>query len=93
MFELLQTASGVGPRVAQAMLAVHRPDTLRTRSSRRGTLKALTLVPGIGPKGAQKLLIELKDRLGAPDRRRRRPRRTTAPPPGRPRGAGSCSRR
>ncbi|MEY9963880.1 Holliday junction DNA helicase RuvA [Streptacidiphilus sp. MAP12-16] len=64
-FELLQTASGIGPKVAQAMLAVHRPDALRV-AVQRGDAKALTAVPGIGPKGAQKLLIELKDRLGAP---------------------------
>ena len=65
VFELVQTASGVGPRVAQAMLATHRPDTLRTIFATQD-LKALTLVPGIGPKGAQKLLIELKGRLGTP---------------------------
>jgi len=65
VFELVQTASGVGPRLAQAMLATHRPDTLRTIFATQD-LKALTLVPGIGPKGAQKLLIELKGRLGAP---------------------------
>jgi Holliday junction DNA helicase RuvA len=65
IFELLQTANGIGPKVAQAMLAVHRPDTLRT-AVQRGDAKALTAVPGIGPKGAQKLLIELKDKLGAP---------------------------
>jgi Holliday junction DNA helicase RuvA len=64
-FELLQTASGVGPRLAQAMLAVHSPDALR-RAVSTGDEKALTAVPGIGKKGAQKLLIELKDRLGEP---------------------------
>ncbi|WP_079170761.1 Holliday junction branch migration protein RuvA [Streptomyces prasinopilosus] len=64
-FELLQTASGVGPRLAQAMLAVHRPDALR-RAVASADEKALTAVPGIGRKGAQKLLLELKDRLGAP---------------------------
>ncbi|NJQ01501.1 Holliday junction branch migration protein RuvA [Streptomyces zingiberis] len=64
VFELLQTASGVGPRLAQAMLAVHRPDALRLAVS-GGDEKALTAVPGIGKKGAQKLLLELKDRLGA----------------------------
>lgn len=64
-FELLQTASGVGPRLAQAMLAVHSPDALRTAVS-TGDEKALTAVSGIGKKGAQKLLLELKDRLGAP---------------------------
>ncbi|MFF5406246.1 MULTISPECIES: Holliday junction branch migration protein RuvA [Streptomyces] len=65
VFELLQTASGVGPRLAQAMLAVHTPDALR-RAVATGDEKALTAVPGIGKKGAQKLLLELKDRLGAP---------------------------
>lgn len=64
-FELLQTASGVGPRLAQAMLAVHSPDALR-RAFAAGDEKALTAVPGIGKKGAQKLLLELKDRLGEP---------------------------
>ncbi|MFI6286408.1 Holliday junction branch migration protein RuvA [Streptomyces sp. NPDC051018] len=65
VFELLQTASGVGPRLAQAMLAVHTPDALRVAVA-TGDEKALTAVPGIGKKGAQKLLLELKDRLGAP---------------------------
>ncbi|MFD4791267.1 Holliday junction branch migration protein RuvA [Streptomyces sp. NPDC058459] len=65
VFELLQTASGVGPRLAQAMLATHRPDTLR-RAVATADERALTAVPGIGKKGAQKLLLELKDRLGAP---------------------------
>jgi Holliday junction DNA helicase RuvA len=65
VFELLQTASGVGPRLAQAMLAVHTPDALRTAIA-GGDERALVAVPGIGKKGAQKLLIELKDRLGAP---------------------------
>ncbi|MEU0528312.1 Holliday junction branch migration protein RuvA [Streptomyces niveus] len=64
-FELLQTASGVGPRLAQAMLAVHAPDTLRVAVA-TGDEKTLTAVPGIGKKGAQKLLLELKDRLGEP---------------------------
>ncbi|WEV24457.1 Holliday junction branch migration protein RuvA [Streptomyces sp. 71268] len=65
VFELLQTASGVGPRLAQAMLAVHAPDALR-RAVAGGDEKALTAVPGIGKKGAQRLLLELKDRLGDP---------------------------
>ncbi|MFJ9647031.1 Holliday junction branch migration protein RuvA [Streptomyces sp. NPDC004244] len=65
VFELLQTASGVGPRLAQAMLGVHSPDALR-RAVESGDEKALTAVPGIGKKGAQKLLLELKGKLGAP---------------------------
>ncbi|RSM85368.1 Holliday junction branch migration protein RuvA [Streptomyces sp. WAC 01325] len=64
-FELLQTASGVGPRLAQAMLAVHSPDALR-RAVATADEKSLTAVPGIGKKGAQKLILELKDRLGEP---------------------------
>ncbi|WEH42807.1 Holliday junction branch migration protein RuvA [Streptomyces sp. NBC_01218] len=65
VFETLQTASGVGPRLAQAMLATHSPDALRQAVS-TGDEKALMAVSGIGKKGAQKLLLELKDRLGAP---------------------------
>lgn len=65
MFELLQTASGVGPKVAQSMLAVHRPDAIRTAVSGED-VKALTAVPGIGQKGAQRIILELKDRIGVP---------------------------
>jgi holliday junction DNA helicase RuvA len=65
VFELLQTASGVGPRLAQAMLAVHGPDALRLAVANED-LAALTLVPGIGRKGAQRIVLELRDRLGAP---------------------------
>ena len=65
VFELLQTATGVGPRLALAMLAVHSPDALR-RAVTAEDLKTLTMVPGIGTKGAQRIILELKDRLGAP---------------------------
>ena len=65
VFELLQTASGVGPRLALAMLAVHTPDALR-RAVSTEDLGALTMVPGIGRKGAQRIVLELKDRLGPP---------------------------
>ena len=65
VFELLQTASGIGPRLALAMLAVHSPDALR-RAVAAEDLKALTMVPGVGNKGAQRIVLELKDRLGAP---------------------------
>jgi Holliday junction DNA helicase RuvA len=64
VFELLQTASGVGPRLAQAMLAVHTPDALRQAVASED-LATLTQVPGIGRKGAQRIVLELKDRLGA----------------------------
>lgn len=64
-FELLQTASGVGPKLAQAMLAVLAPDELR-RALMDEDVTTLTRVPGIGQKGAQRILLELRDRLGAP---------------------------
>jgi Holliday junction DNA helicase RuvA len=63
MFELVQTASGVGPKVAQAMLAVLPPDRLRVAIS-SGDHAALTMVPGIGRKGAERIILELKDRVG-----------------------------
>src|SRR5712691_9026758 len=63
VFELLQTASGVG--LALAMLAVHTPDALR-RAISTEDLGALTMVPGIGRKGAQRIVLEMKDRLGPP---------------------------
>ena len=65
LFELLQTASGVGPKLAQAMLAVHTPDGLR-RALTTDDVKSLSTVPGIGHKGAQRIILELKDRVGRP---------------------------
>ncbi|MDM7831272.1 Holliday junction branch migration protein RuvA [Cellulomonas edaphi] len=65
VFEIVQTVSGVGPRLALAMLAVHTPDGLR-RAVVDEDLKALERVPGIGRKGAQRIVLELKDRIGAP---------------------------
>jgi len=66
LFELLQTASGVGPRLAQAALAVHAPDVLR-RAIAGGDTTTLTRVPGIGKKGAERLVLELRDRVGPVD--------------------------
>lgn len=63
VFEILQTVSGVGPRLALAVLAVHRPDELRTAVAAQDIV-ALTRVPGIGRKGAQRILLELGDKLG-----------------------------
>jgi Holliday junction DNA helicase RuvA len=65
VFELAQTASGVGPRLALAMLAVFTPDGLR-RAVAAEDVSALTRVPGIGRKGAQRIVLELAGRLGAP---------------------------
>jgi holliday junction DNA helicase RuvA len=67
LFELLQTASGVGPRLAQAILAVLSPDQVRLAVATED-LAALVTVPGIGKKGAQRIVLELKDRIGAPSR-------------------------
>lgn len=65
VFEVLQTVSGVGPRLALAMLAVHSPEGLR-RAVAGEDLAALKRVPGIGHKGAQRIVLELGGRLGAP---------------------------
>jgi len=65
VFELVQTASGVGPKLAQAVLAVLGPDELRTAIAAED-VKTLTRVPGVGQKGAQRMILELKDRIGAP---------------------------
>src|SRR5215472_7841335 len=65
VFVLLQTASGVGPRLALAMLAVFTPDALR-RAVATEDVAALTRVPGIGRKGAQRIVLELAGRLGSP---------------------------
>jgi holliday junction DNA helicase RuvA len=63
LFVLLQTVSGVGPRLALATLAVLEPDTLRAALA-EGDLTVLTRVPGIGRKGAERLVVELRDKVG-----------------------------
>ncbi len=63
LFELLQTANGVGPRLAQAVLAIHPPREVR-RAVSMADVKSLMQVPGIGKKGAERLILELRDRLG-----------------------------
>jgi Holliday junction DNA helicase RuvA len=65
VFNLVQTVSGVGPRLALAMLAIHSPDGLR-RAVGGGDLVALTKVPGIGKKGAERIVLELRDKIGMP---------------------------
>lgn len=64
-FEVLCGASGVGPKLAQSILAVHDPAALR-RVLLDDDLEALTLVPGVGKRTAQKLLVELKARFSVP---------------------------
>jgi Holliday junction DNA helicase RuvA len=63
-FELLLTATGVGPKLAQAALAVLTPEELR-RAIATENLVQLCKVPGIGRKGAQRIVIELKDKINA----------------------------
>lgn len=65
-FEALIGATGVGPKLALAILSVHSPGALR-RALLDDDLDALTLVPGVGRRTAQKLLVDLKSRLGVPD--------------------------
>jgi Holliday junction DNA helicase RuvA len=64
-FDLLITVSGVGPKMALAVLSVLSPDALR-RAVAAGDADALTLVPGVGKKVAGRILLDLKDRLGTP---------------------------
>lgn len=63
LFDLVQTVSGVGPRLALAMLSVHPPDELR-RALGEGDVVVLGQGPGIGKKGAERLVLELRDRVG-----------------------------
>ena len=63
VFELLQTASGVGPRLAQSVLSVLPPAEVR-RAVASADVATLTRVPGIGKKGAERLVLELRDRIG-----------------------------
>lgn len=63
-FELLLRATGVGPKLALAALRTHRPDTLRLALANADTAM-LTEVPGIGKKVAERLVLELRDKVGA----------------------------
>jgi holliday junction DNA helicase RuvA len=63
-FELLLNATGVGPKLAQAALAVLTPDELRAAIASENLVQ-LCKVPGIGRKGAQRIVIELKDKINA----------------------------
>ncbi len=63
LFDLLVTVNGVGPKVALSFLSVLSPDALR-RAVAAGDVAALTVVPGVGKKVAQRVVLDLKDRLG-----------------------------
>ncbi len=64
LFGLLMSTSGVGPKLALAVLSTHRPSTVRTAIA-AGDIDVLVAVPGIGKKSAQKLVLELKDKVGS----------------------------
>lgn len=63
-FEIALGASGVGPKIAQAMMSVLSPDAFRIAIA-GDDHKAISQVPGIGPKTAQKIVLELKDKVKA----------------------------
>lgn len=65
VFELLQSVSGFGPKIALAVLSTFGCDELRAAVAASDE-RALTTIPGIGRKGAQRLLLELGDKLGPP---------------------------
>ncbi len=85
VFESLQSAAGVGPKLAQAVLGVLEPDVVR-RAVAEEDLAVLTRVPGIGRKGAQRIVLDLRDRLGPP-----RGGALPGPRPGEPAGAGGAA--
>lgn len=65
VFDLLQSVTGFGPKIALAVLSAMTTDELRAAVA-TGNERALTAISGIGRKGAQRLLLELSDKLGAP---------------------------
>ncbi|GAB92799.1 Holliday junction branch migration protein RuvA [Gordonia rhizosphera] len=65
LFTLLQTVTGVGPRLAMAILAVLEPAALR-RALAESDVKALTTVPGVGKRVGERLVVELRDKVEVP---------------------------
>ncbi|HVB38471.1 MAG TPA: Holliday junction branch migration protein RuvA [Vicinamibacterales bacterium] len=65
LFERLIAISGVGPRLALAVLSGIEPAEL-VRAVQRGDVRRLTAIPGVGKKTAERIGLELKDRLPAP---------------------------
>lgn len=63
LFLTVQTVSGVGPRLALAILATLEPNEL-TRALGVGDVKVLTRVPGVGKRTAERMVLELKDKVG-----------------------------
>ena len=65
VFTKLLSVSGIGPKIALAALAVLRPDDLR-RAVRDQDLATLQRIPGVGKKSAQRMALEIGDKLGTP---------------------------
>lgn len=65
VFTILQTVSGIGPRIALGALGVLSPDDLR-RAVRDHDLSTLGKIPGVGKKSAQRMVLELGEKLGQP---------------------------
>jgi holliday junction DNA helicase RuvA len=66
VFEVLIGVNGIGPKGGLAVLSVYTPDALR-RAILGEDLDALTLIPGVGKKTASRMILELKEKLGAGD--------------------------
>jgi Holliday junction DNA helicase RuvA len=66
LFDLLVTVNGIGPKVALSFLSVLSPDAFR-RAVSAADVAALTVVPGVGKKVAQRVVLDLKDKLGGDD--------------------------
>lgn len=66
LFELLLTVSGVGPKLALTMLSAMSVDALRLAIGQEQP-GVLARIPGIGKKTAEKIVLELKDKVGSPD--------------------------
>ena len=75
LFELLQTAQKIGPRIARDAIEVLRPDVIR-QAIATGDTATLSRIPGVGKKSAERIVLDLADKIGPID-------------PGRPRPAGS----
>jgi Holliday junction DNA helicase RuvA len=65
MFATLQTVSGIGPRLAMTMVATLTPEQIRSAVAQED-VSVLTTVPGLGKKTAQRIILDLRDRLGGP---------------------------
>jgi Holliday junction DNA helicase RuvA len=66
LFELLLSVSGIGPKAALAVLSVMTPDAF-SLAVLQENVRALTAVPGVGPKSAKRLILELKDKVASVD--------------------------